>query len=695
MSYPIDLFWVTRLSGIHRPEKPLPLIGWSAENERNQFFVEASLELRPETGSLDAPIWFVAAPGAVGKSTLAREIAAKTGAIYLDLAVADTVAGYYLSGGLDRNGLSQAWERGETTVLIDALDEARMRVPEASFEDFLHDALEKSKPRALPTIFFGRTGVVEEARLMLALAGVDCPILVIQFFNRQQAIAFVLSALERLTHSRAYTGLAARLSARRRDYELAAEQFVDELVRVTAGDAATFAGYAPVLEAVANVLAGVTNIATLQQESADLQNKVLQDLTTRILEREAEKLRAQVLSIPKEFREQLYCPDEQLERLAARVFGTTAPPLGSQLPAQFAATYEMAFQTLLEQHPFLDGSGRLPSGAVFDAVILAHALTSANPQAKAAAVRRAGHPPLTANPFLIDFYLERATQAEGAEPYVSPEDIVLLYDSMQARAGPGQTVSLSIEADDESEDAEVEVELLQDSAKPDCAADEVSVSLRTTQLGQLHFVRQVRRVSVDAPEMDVVIGAANEIEIITPVSISAARLTFDCPALVVLSSEKRRQDSDATAIFEASELRDSKVQRVPVLRDGAELRVSWPGADQYPWTAFQLGDTAAEEPGLDYALGRLRKIVTAFRSHGRGELARYKHKIESDRMMKGPGDAIRQKLLQDRILSLRENRYYLDADRLGHMAGTNYHDLAVKNFSPAVREYVGKIIGTE
>jgi hypothetical protein len=59
----------------------------------------------------------------------------------------------------------------------------------------------------------------------------------------------------------------------------------------SAENAAGFAGYAPVLEAVANVLAGATNISTLQNVPDNLQNRVLQELTQRILEREAEKLR--------------------------------------------------------------------------------------------------------------------------------------------------------------------------------------------------------------------------------------------------------------------------------------------------------------------------------------------------------------------------------------------------------------------
>ncbi|MGA8498552.1 MAG: hypothetical protein WB764_23920, partial [Xanthobacteraceae bacterium] len=159
MGYSLEEFWVPRLQGLVRPAAALPLVGWTVQREPNPYFVEADLTLRRGMGGLEASIWLVAAPGAVGKSTLAREISARTGAVYLDLAVADTVAGYYLSGGLDRNRLSNAWVADETAILMDALDEARMRVPDASFQDFLSDVVAKSRARHLPTVLFGRIGV--------------------------------------------------------------------------------------------------------------------------------------------------------------------------------------------------------------------------------------------------------------------------------------------------------------------------------------------------------------------------------------------------------------------------------------------------------------------------------------------------------------------------------------------------------
>src|SRR6266481_7061389 len=93
MTYTIDDFWVPRLGGVLRASAEPVLPGWSSEALPNPSYVEAALHLRAGYDDLASPVWFVAAPGAVGKSTLAKEISARTGATYLDLAKADTVAG--------------------------------------------------------------------------------------------------------------------------------------------------------------------------------------------------------------------------------------------------------------------------------------------------------------------------------------------------------------------------------------------------------------------------------------------------------------------------------------------------------------------------------------------------------------------------------------------------------------------------
>jgi hypothetical protein len=344
MTYTINDFWKVRLGKVVRPEDNPVLAGWSVENTPNASFVEADLQLREGFEDINAPIWFVAAPGAVGKSTLAKEISSRTGAVYLDLAKADTVAGNYLTGGLVKNRLLANWQADKSAILIDALDEARLRVTQKSFQDFLKDVENLSVGRGLPTVFFGRVGIVDEAWLILSDAGLECPIFDIDFFNSAQAERFIMAALERLSDKPENAGLKGSLAAHRGVYGEAATSFVTGLQDAASTDGARFAGYAPVLEAVATVLAGVTNPTKLNETVQEaMEGEVLQQLADRILDREATKLREQLPPlIPKDIKSKLYDRGEQLARLASVVYRTPASPPPVELQPELAAAYDRA-----------------------------------------------------------------------------------------------------------------------------------------------------------------------------------------------------------------------------------------------------------------------------------------------------------------------------------------------------------------
>lgn len=691
MSYTVSTFWAQRLQGLLRPSRRLSLAGWDIEATPNASFVEAALQLRPGFQSLNSPIWFVAAPGAVGKSTLAKEISARTGAVYLDLAKADTVAGNYLTGGLVKSGLLPAWQQGSAAVLIDALDEARLRVTQTSFDDFLHDVRTIAASRSLPTVLFGRVGVVEDAWLSLSEQGLDCPIFDIELFDKERAVRFVLATLQRLSAKSSYPHLKGATSAHQGIYHNVAQQFVDRLTVAAASDGTRFAGYAPVLEAVATVIAGVTNPATLSQSvQAAMQGDVLQHLTTHILEREAAKIREQLSTlIAPTTLGGLYTPEEQLSRLAAVVLGGPVPRSPQALKPNELAAYDTAIQNFLPQHPFLDGTGKKASGAVFSASINANALFSATREVAALAEASAGNGPHTPNPFLVDFYLSRVNTASGDAPAVPPEHVVFLYESVQARAEPGDIVRMSIEGDEDGPDAEVEIQVgrLETGLKG-------RIELTTSQAGTLRFGRQVNAVAVDAPNLEVVIGSGQPVEIIAPVSISVDRLSLDCPELVIAAGDQSSDKEDASVLLEAQTLVSSSLTGVPVVRKGAELSVSWPGAGAYPWTHFAAAAGSGTDKALDEDLRGLRRLVLAFRSHSRGRLARYKKKIEHKRMTKGTrGVLIRQVLLEDGILKLEGSMYFLDADALGKIVGASYQDLKLRRLTPSVHSYLAKRLG--
>ena len=699
--YTIESFWISSLPNLVRPASPLRLTGWTTKDAANVSFIEADLKLRPGQGDLSSPIWFVAAPGAVGKSTLAKEISARTGAVYVDLAVADTVAGNSLTGGLVKTGLLSAWEQSRTTLLVDALDEARLRVTQGSFDDFLRDITSLVSGRRIPIVLFGRVGIVEEAWAILEFDhGLRCPIFDIGFFDEPRAVRFLMAQLRLLAAKKhpemdLGTNRAEELDRNLRRhpavYEKVAVDFVKAIRIETRADGDRFFGYAPVLQAVARMLAEETNPSGLgAPEDALKQQHVLQHLSSQVLTRESAKLGNQLPSkIPASDRHELYLPEEQLSRLAARVLTTPPPPTPSGLRPEYAAAYDAAVKELLPQHPFLDGTGQSPAGAVFAAAISAHALFSSTGAVTEKAERYAGTGPHTPNPFLHDFYLERAKSKDGDKFLMPPEHISLFYDSVRAGAGVGDIVRLTVEGDDSNDDADVEI-LFESAERPGSPR---IFQFRTSQAGTIKFGRSVNGVHIDAPLVDVEIGAGGPVEMVAPVSMNVASLKINCSELVIVRSDMSNRNEDAAVILEAQELTSSTMPGPPILRKGAEFSVNWPGAIAYPWSSFALAPTQHLSSRMDEALRALRRLILAFRSHSKGQLARYKGKIEHARMTKGViGEQVRTQLVRDGVLSLQAPMYFLDPDALGRVVGANFQDVKMKRYNQRVLNYVDRAL---
>lgn len=688
MSYSINQFWRPRFSTVLAQAPSTALPGWSTEPEQSPAFVEASLSLRQDFSDLSQSVWLVAAPGAVGKSTLAKEICAATNAVYLDLAASTTVAGNYLVGGLVKAGLWGAWQAEQSTLFVDALDEARLRVTQSSFEDFLADVANVAGKRGIPIVLLGRVGIVEEAWSILnEKSGLNPPIFDIELFQPERAKTFVQAAIERLaratdstTSKRTYPHLEGTLAAHRSVYEKAAESLVDHLTAETSADGRQFAGYAPVLEAVATVIASETNPAKID-EAIELifKGQVLGRVTSEVMVREAGKLSSQLAATVSGVNAAgLYDGEEQLSRLASWVLGAGSPRLPSSLPQHAVAAYEDAVQSLLPQHPFLDSKTQKPAGAVFGACILAAALTGDDPNLARAAQRFASGGPHTPNPFLLTFY----KQALAGRTLIPAEHVGLLYASLEATAGAGDTVRLNVEGE---ASLEVEMALLRRDGK-----DEI-YDFSTVAGSELRFGRRVGGITVDAEEVDVELGDGGQLELVAPVAVKARNLVLNCTELVVKPDHSRSDDQ--VVYLEAAHAMADAGLRPPTVRPGVKLQVAWPESNVYPWNPFAAIGGEDPDPKMADAQRALRRLCISFRSHSKGRLARYKGKVEHFRMTKGRlGEILRERLVADRVLSLEGTMYFLEPDILGEKVGVSFQDLKMKIYSPTSRSYLQQVL---
>lgn len=669
----IENFWKRRLA-VKRPDDSKLVRGWTTEKNGLGTFREAPLGIDADVSEPgeeeNASILLVSAPGAVGKSTLARQLAFATGAVYVDLAKADPVGGNTLSGGLVKSGLYSGWDDGTIAVLVDGLDEARFRVTQEAFAAFLSDIATLSKSRKIPTVLFGRTGAIQDAWLLL---DGDASILEIGYYGHEDSIDFAEAQLRAIRPTSQHT------EAERR----AITVLLERLRAQTDSDGDRFAGYAPVLRAVAERVADVGNPAALIAEIEKGEKAVtLSTVVDAIMDRERRKLSGLGLE-DSSLGEVLYTPKEQLDHLVARVYGLATPPL-PPMSAKDAQRYSKALESWVPEHPFLDGN-KGASSAVFEAVISTHALR--HKEAAEIAARIELQRGASANPFLSEFYMQ--DDRDGFLPFLPPQHVGILYSSLRARLALGDLASLYLDAPEDNSDeqslhAEVEITL----ARRDAERARV-LNFASEQTGVLRLGAYLEDVEIEAPLAKVEIGPGTEAILVAPVSIQAEELIFTTEKVIAEPASKGRKEADI--YLEAEIYSGSQITSVPVVRDNVNLSACWPDALNHPWTSFATLPSAVADPRVGEALRRFRKFVISFRSHSKGALARYRHKLEHARMTKGSGRAVLDLLIANKIIYLVGNdMYFLDPVKLGEITGATFADCMKKKFSPKTVEFIGK-----
>ena len=131
-------------------------------------------EFPSEQNPLFSDVLLFTAPAAVGKSTYARALAAKSQIPLLDLAKVEVSTGA-LSGILEEIGdqAPQEFRQGKFALIIDALDEGRIFSGDNHIEAFLRTTLERLNDPAAPKgqgpklLFFGRPAAIDLAAAIL------------------------------------------------------------------------------------------------------------------------------------------------------------------------------------------------------------------------------------------------------------------------------------------------------------------------------------------------------------------------------------------------------------------------------------------------------------------------------------------------------------------------------------------------
>ena len=125
------------------------------------------------------------------------------------------------------------------------------------------------------------------------------------------------------------------------------------------------------------------------------------------------------------------------------------------------------------------------------------------------------------------------------------------------------------------------------------------------------------------------------------------------------------------------------------------LRVSWPGSNVFPWTDYSQEQKDPYQPNseMDAAYRRFRRIVMTLRSHSKGGLARYKDKVDHQRVLKGPlGKDLLARLLRDGIMRLSEEFDYRVPETADRHVGISWHLLRRGETSATLTAYLQNFV---
>jgi hypothetical protein len=696
----IETFWKPRLAGANITSTS-HLSGWLSGATKVVGFVEPTLTIvegDPEV----ARLLIIAAPGAVGKSSYGRALAAATNSLIVDLAKTSPLGGNFFTGGLANafgpKALADAAD-GKIGLVVDALDEAQMRAGPQGYEAGLLDlAGIASRSRALPTILLGRALAAEDAHLLLLANGHRACLLKIEFFTDDQASQYLQNKLP-LVAARSVQ-VASAFQSHDRVFRDLAEQARAKLIAAAGCEKTNFAGYAPVLDAICEFTLeadGLNPQLKIERLKATSQIELIDDITISILEREQGKLQVQ-------FREQhpeassmilgqLYTTEDQLEHVVFNLTGGAAPPLPQFAKEAYNTTYEEMVERFAPQHPFLSGNG-VASNPVFAAYVVAWALRRT---AQADVIRRTvlAQPNLMSGIFFELYDRQLQTEQHAEMPLA---DVGILYQALNSQITPGERVQLEI-ADQGSDEAasaiEVNFEILGrlDPITGAAAPGRMWGPYSTTPDTILELHSPFSNVYVDA-RITVQLGDGLIQQIGAPTELSVEGFLVSATQVLVHSGGADAARELQTVALFATEAACESVQTVTV-RDPAALSVSWPGAKAYPWTSYVVDVPAAADEDVAFMRRRLRRILTAFRSHSKGALVRLAAKIDSGRMTKDArGVALVNKLIEDKILvPFDAGKFYqLDPDVMGNILGVGYHDLAQSRFTPESDSYLNDVL---
>ena len=693
--------FVSILPGETCPEPVDGLDGMESAPEGKASFVAPDINFVRDLEPGRTSVIIVRAPGALGKSTIARQVASVTGGLLWDLSSLAVAANSFW-GTLLRNvgpeavgSVLQAIDKGRLAVLIDAFDETQVR--SSGFDAFLSEIANLAEPEhaSPPFTLFARNETAAWMELFFDEAGISVAIAEPDFFNQSQSYEFLDKYLDEFTDGESNKPHRTHIQP----YEEARELLIRQICTAVSADPEDawsnerirmFLGYAPVLQAIGALLAETNNFESLSQQLRREQSSqgsisppsswnILTEIMNHLVERERNKLVENVkpglLSVARQEEwndwDSLYCHDEQCTRSLQAALRFPDSYQNLKIPPRMAGKYLDNSRPFAQQHAFLasDSEGRTKlANLVFEEYLYAWALRVGDERLKAAVRRKLEDRERLSQPLLGYFLI--IGENEGWEGSLSTQDFPFLLSSIRAASTSSSNAYCVLTADLDHEN-EVECFLSWPS-------EEDTILSLTGQ--DLHFGTSASSLVMVAPGVRCTVGARGVTAVVGPdVHIECGVFQIESETLRVVRGFDDVEILWSDLVFAAG---------TPKLYvDGEGLFAVNQGAP-YPFESYasewvRVEDSASITP--DFLT--LRRIMLILRGHRKGDPAKNRTWMESKIAPPGPKREMLDGLVDRGIVRREHDLYVADLDEMAEV-GIAWEDLRRGELRPRVRGFL-------
>lgn len=551
----------------------------------------------------DARFIVCSSAGAVGKSALAAHLVREKNALGLDLSkfrlgtnsFVGTLVQIFGAGELAK--VLAAIRSGQMVLVFDALDEAEVHSGREGVEIFLREVIQSCGSGSPSVVLLGRPDSARRVSALIKSMGSEVALLGIGYFSEAAAAEFCFVSYERAR--------AARLASETVFKEKLKEFFKSGLSASGSSDSAwsdadsRFYGYAPVLQAVATVLAAQDNIHAYEFHRDKPRGAFVDEVMRSILRREQDKFwqNAESIGLKEKLPDSLYSLDDQILRLLKLSVREAGWDDVDDVDAEDVEAVRAAVQSFLPQHPFISMNESLDaefSGPAFRDFCLACAFCSQSVSSRYfAEYYWVDKSPVTSS-VLFDVY---AYLGNGV---VAAEHVDAVYFSFSSLKGKSDCF---LDIYDSENKSFLVMERDEEFVEFEVSTGRISISNMLSNAR----IQSERPICLDA--VDVIEVADSEIDA-GALELAASALGITGAVSLVSREFVARKGAPISLRIRSSD---------------SALGVNFPGDDGYPWARHRV-DRAEQNDGDDaHRVSHvLIRILRAFRKHARSEFARYR-----------------------------------------------------------------------